>query len=270
MIKRPTLIALLSLGLVMPVASVGANSTDATSQSSPPVQAGGEMFDVLNRLEQLQSEVQQLRGLLEEQAQTIADLDRKQKNMYADLDSRIPVQPAAAQQPAVAVTPPATAEVAPVSAASPNVAQSPAVAPAQVSSAPQATAASNSPGNDKDRYQQAYEALRSGQTGQSIRMFESILVDFPNGQFSDNAQYWLAEAYKVNREVDKSKAAFTRVLTQYPTSSKVPDALLKLGYIEYEQQNLPKCREYLQKVISTFPDSPAAHLAVKKLSQMPQ
>ncbi|WP_305080118.1 YbgF trimerization domain-containing protein, partial [Methylomonas koyamae] len=45
--------------------------------------------------------MQQLRGMVEEQSQTIADLQRKQNNMYSDLDERMQAL-SAAGQPAAA------------------------------------------------------------------------------------------------------------------------------------------------------------------------
>ena len=221
--------------------------------------ADNAMFDLLARVEQLQAEVQQLRGMVEEQSQTIADLERKQKNMYADLDGRVQslVMPAPAQpQVAQPVT------VAPTVQPSPT----PPVASAAV---PAASVQNAAQGTEKERYQQAYDSLRNGHNAQAVKMFETLLVDYPAGEYADNAQYWLAEAYKVNREIDKSRAAFTKVVVQYPNSAKVPDALLKLGYIEADMQNAVKAREYLLRVTNNYPNSPAAHLAAKKLAQMP-
>lgn len=241
------------------------------------------IYELLGRLEQLQSEVQQLRGLVEEQAQTIADLERKQSNMYSDLDERIQLlssssQPA--QQAAAAPAPTTEAGQAvattPEQAASQAQTASPAAPPAQ---APTTTPgvlqmATSQPAepkqSDQERYQQAYEALRNGHNAQAIKMFESLYADNPAGEFGDNAQYWLGEAYKINREFDKAKSAFNKVIDQYPNSSKVPDALLKLGYIELEQQNPAKARDYFTRITTSYPGTTAAHLAAKKLAQMPQ
>jgi tol-pal system protein YbgF len=249
--------------------------------------ADNAIYEVLGRLEQLQSEVQQLRGMVEEQSQTIADLERKQSNMYSDLDGRVqaltpaspqPQTPAAApapqaeaappQQPAAATATPATATPPAAQAAPVPVAPAAAVETKPAATAP--TPASATQGNEKERYQQAYDTLRNGHNAQAVKMFETLLADFPAGEFADNAQYWLAEAYKINREFDKARAAFGKVVSQYPNSSKVPDALLKLGYIEFDQQNIAKARDYLTRVTTSYPGSTAAHLASKKLAQMPQ
>lgn len=235
------------------------------------------IFEVLGRLEQLQLEVQQLRGMVEEQAQTIADLERKQGNMYSDLDERIQVLNApnqAAQSPSVqpaAVSSDASQQPAqPAAVAVPVVTPPAPAAPVVESKSAEAVSAAMPQASEKERYQQAYDTLRNGRNAQAIQQFEALQADYPAGELSDNTQYWLGEAYKINREIDKARAAFSKVASQYPQSAKVPDALLKLGYIEFEQQNLAKARDYLTRVTTSYPSSTAAHLAAKKLAQMPQ
>ncbi len=261
--RKNALLTLCVSGLLISTNALSANNYSDVNQQQMPAQADNAMFDLLARVEQLQAEVQQLRGMVEEQSQTIADLERKQKNMYADLDGRVqslatpaPAQPQAAPaQPVATGTPAVQAPATPVVSAPVTNVAAPAQNPAQ--------------GTERERYQQAYDSLRNGHNAQAVKMFETLLVDYPAGEYADNAQYWLAEAYKVNREIDKSRAAFNKVIVQYPNSSKVPDALLKLGYIEADMQNSVKAREYLLRVTNNYPNSPAAHLAAKKLAQMP-
>lgn len=268
----------LCLGLT---AGVNAQSTNNLSAQTAAGQ-GGSVYDILDRLDTLQSEVQQLRGMVEEQSQTIQDLQRKQNNMYADLDNRVQsLTPATPAAPAVAqpvVVAGAQAVVAPPPVPTPTTAGAvtpPASLPIITPGAGGTTTVPGMPvnaarGDEKERYQQAYDNLRNGRNEQSVRMFESLLTDFPNGEYADNAQYWLGEAYKVNRETDKAKQAFAKVISKYPNSAKVSDALLKLGYIESEQQNYPKAREYFNRVVTSFPESAAGRLAAKKLEQLPQ
>ena len=47
------------------------------------------IYEVLNRLDQLQREIQQLRGQVEEQTHTIEVLKKQQQTMYTDLDDRL-------------------------------------------------------------------------------------------------------------------------------------------------------------------------------------
>jgi tol-pal system protein YbgF len=272
--KSALLVLLACFGLTTGAGAVQNAYQGNAAYGTPTANASDNaIFEVLGRLEQLQLEVQQLRGMVEEQSQTIADLERKQTNMYSDLDERIQViavpnqqaPGAAVQTPPVATTPAAASVVTP-----PVQPSTPAVVETKPAEAAPATPPPPQQASEKERYQQAYDTLRNGRNAQAIQMFEALQADFPTGELSDNTQYWLGEAYKINREIDKARAAFTKVASQYPQSAKVPDALLKLGYIEFDQQNLAKARDYLTRVTTSYPSSTAAHLAAKKLAQMPQ
>ena len=91
---------------------------------------------------------------------------------------------------------------------------------------------------------------------------------YPTGVYANNAQYWLGEAYRVKQDNDAARKAFNDVIEKYPDGAKVPDALLKLGYIEMDQKNPAKAREYLTRVTTDYPKSPAALLAAKKLLKL--
>jgi len=235
------------------------------------------LYEMMGRLEQLQGEVQQLTGKLEEQANLIAEMKKSQSTMYSDFDERMQkiekktegVKPSAAesspaQDGSVAteakVVEPAVAASA--AAAAPEVKQP----PVQKQEVVQASGEASAPvGDEKQQYQQAYEALRNGHNAQAIAEFNALLGKNSKGEYANNAQYWLGEAYRVNQDIDSARKAFNGVIENYPGSSKVPDALLKLGTIEIEKKNPAKAREYLTRVTADFPSSTAARLAAKKL-----
>ncbi len=150
----------------------------------------------------------------------------------------------------------AESQDAPADKAENNEASTPKPAPIQVS------------GTEKQEYQQAYNELRNGHTNESIEQFKAYLEKYPTGGYANNAQYWLGEAYRVNQDNDAARKAFNDVLEKYPDGAKVPDALLKLGYIEIDQKNMTKAREYLTRVTTDYPKSPAALLAAKKLLKL--
>jgi tol-pal system protein YbgF len=227
----------------------------------------------MGRLEQLQVEVQQLTGKVEDQTFLITDMKKRQNTMYADFDERIQAlekkleitgQAAGAGVEAPAGEAKTEAPEQPV-ATEANKEPAPAAAPA----VPKQEAVPTI-GDSKQPYQHAYDALRSGLTSQAIAEFKELLSKNPNGEFASNAQYWLGEAYRVNQDVDAARNAFNAVVDHYPGSPKVPDAMLKLGYIEMEQKNPVKARDYLTRVTVAYPESTAAHLAAKKLLVLDQ
>lgn len=245
------------------------------------------MYQVLGQIEQLQKEVRQLSGTVEEQAHDLSEFKTRQtklNKLNEDMEQRIgaleeakktaeaaaPVADAASAEAAPPPAPDAAAIPVPVPVVPPPVAAiSPPAAPAAtpapvVEAAPTPKPVAKS-GAEKAQYQQAYDSLKSGQYAKAIAAFNTFLTDFPQSDVAPNAQYWIGEAYKANHDADASRGAFNKVVANYPNSSKAPDALLKLGYLEVEANNMAKAREYLTRVTSGFPNTKAAQLATQKL-----
>ncbi len=230
--------------------AVDNSSVSNGAQYTHAAPANGVVFELLSRIEQLQREVQELRGMVEEQGYQLSEMKKRQNNIYTDLDQRLQAlangQPLPAKTVQLAGTDTAQAQQ--------TETQAKTQAPAQIS--------------EKAEYQKAYELLRNGHNSQAIKAFKAFIQQFPAGEYTDNAQYWLGEAYKVNQQPELAEAAFQKVIKQYPDSSKVPDALLKLGYIAIEQNNLAKARDYLTRVKIDYPGTAAAHLAEKRLLRL--
>jgi tol-pal system protein YbgF len=264
------------------------NSTYSNGSVGKPGKPANEsMVEVLNRLEQMQQEMQEIRGAVEEQSQDISKLDKRQNNIYSDLDLRLQrVAGATAKRvapKAMKKIPPVPKKITPaVAVASPVtndekidnpviVQEKPAVqvkptvtVPSKVTKAVD----SNSPKEQKALYQHAYEMLRNGRNVQAIEGFNKLLTLYPTGKFASNSQYWLGEAYKVTNNLEAAKIAFTKVVDSYGKSYKVPDALLKLGYIELELGNKDQAKKLLTRISRRYPNTTVAHLAKKKLLQL--
>ncbi len=257
------------------------NITSATPSNSA-------MVEMMTRMEQMQADIQQLTGKVEEQAYQIGELKKQQKNLTADFDERLgslenKTDGSTAAAPATAVvtdTPAAPAEAVPATKPSTPAVEEKRPIDAEpvagsASSKPAATVvdkpkaeAISAPDNEKQAYQQAYELLRKGKTDQSITELNGFLENYPSSNLANNAQYWLGEAYRVKKDNEAARKAFNIVIDKYPQSSKIPDALLKLGYIEMDQSHTDQAREYFNKVTSNYPDTPAALYANKKLRAM--
>lgn len=258
----------------------------------PEKPAGDAMNEVLNRLEQMQQEMQELRGSMEEQAQSIDKVNKRQNNIYTDLDQRVEQlseedtgqQPVAADviekpiapvnnvvAPKVPASPVAVTQESPTVTGVPavqEVAKAKPVVPAAEPSKDNSTTELTASKDQKELYQHAYEMLRNGHNIQAIEGFNKLLTLYPKGKFASNSQYWLGEAYKVTNNLEAAKIAFSKVVESYGKSYKVPDALLKLGYIELEQGNHAKAKQLLTRISRRYPNTTVAHLANKKLLQL--
>jgi tol-pal system protein YbgF len=95
------------------------------------------------------------------------------------------------------------------------------------------------------------------------------LTAYSGSDLADNAQYWLGEAYYVTRDYEKASIAFRTVGQQWPDSRKAADALLKLGFSEFELKRYAQARAALNEVKTRFPESDAARLASERLQRIP-
>ena len=60
------------------------------------------------------------------------------------------------------------------------------------------------------------------------------------------------------------------MLTQFPQHTKAKDALLKIGFIQYENKQWQQARKSLQQVTANYPGTTVASLAAKRLDRMKQ
>jgi tol-pal system protein YbgF len=110
--------------------------------------------------------------------------------------------------------------------------------------------------------------LKDGQYEQAITEFQSFLSQYPSGDFSDNARYWLGEANYATRRYNIAVQEFRKLLEQSPGSSKSADAMLKLGYAYYELGEWDSARKTLTDVTNRHANSTAARLAESRLQKM--
>jgi tol-pal system protein YbgF len=123
-------------------------------------------------------------------------------------------------------------------------------------------------GSDRDNYQAAFELLKQQRYEPAGLAFQQFLKSFPDSELADNAQYWLAESYYVTKRFEDALVSFQVVVDDYPRSRKVADALLKIGYCDYELKRWDAARAALGRVQADFPETTAARLAGQRLQRM--
>jgi tol-pal system protein YbgF len=225
--------------------------------TQPPAPASNaSMIGMYNRLEQLQREVREMRGLLEEQTYLIESLKKRQRDLYLDTDRRIVELESGKEKPTGAII----NTVAGASAVD-GKEDTPAITP---------TPAPTTKKDDKLAYSKALSGLKPGNYQQSITEFSDFVVSFPDSIYLPNALYWLGEASYVTRDFKRAADEFTKVISQFPSHAKAKDAMLKLGFIQYENKQWKESRETLEKLVSSYPGTTAATLAQKRLDLLKQ
>ncbi|HEY2462604.1 MAG TPA: tol-pal system protein YbgF [Steroidobacteraceae bacterium] len=217
------------------------------------VMANQSLLEVANQLEALRADVRGMHNDVDQLNNALETGRKQQRDMYADLDQRMKNLESRS-----------SAAGAAGSAAGGATAAGSAGAPAAAGTA----AGASDSGEDKGAYQAAFNLLKDGQYDRAIVAFQKFLVAYPDSSLSDNAQYWLGEAYYVNKAYPEAEASFQRVVDKYPQSRKLGDALLKIGFCRYELKQWQSAREVLGQVVARFTDTPAARLAQQRLDKM--
>jgi len=209
------------------------------------------LIELSMQIDQLRAQAHALRGEVETLRYESDNGADRQRQLYLDVDGRLQ-----------------TFEVAQARAADP-----PPAAISDLSAEDPVPLASRPPvvsGSDQDNYQLAFDLLRNGHYVESAAAFDRFLVVFPSSPLADNAQYWLAETYYVQRQFTNALPRFQALVDRYPDSTKLPDALLKIGFCSYELQHWDAGRAALERVAREFPETTAARLASQRLERLTQ
>jgi tol-pal system protein YbgF len=214
------------------------------------VVANQSLLDLANQGESLRNDLRAMHNDVDQLTNSLEANRKQQKDLYADLDRRMKNLESHG--------------VAGGGAGSGAAGTGDAGAGAAAAGADSAAGASD----DKAAYQTAFGLLKDSQYDRAIAAFQKFLAAYPSSPLADNAQYWLGEAYYVNRSFPEAQNAFQRVVDKYPQSRKRPDALLKIGYCEYELKQWDLAKATLSQVATQFPDAPAGRLAQQRLDKM--
>lgn len=244
----------------------GAPVPAGASQTSQAAGAGASdrrLSELFYQLQVLQQEVQELRGLVEEQSYQLNRLARDQKEQYIDLDRRVAGLTtgtaagagisAGLPQPGGVTTDPTTPGTAAGSTSGFGT------APAAGGAVAQPGAGSSA--SEREAYQSAFDLMKGRNFEESIAAFNRLVVDYPNGQYTPNAFYWLGELYLAQQETEQARQSFMQVINLYPDHPKVPDTLYKLGVAYHRLGDTNRAMEYFAQVQSRYPQSSAAGLA---------
>lgn len=217
------------------------------------------LADLQRRVDSQEKELQLLRGNLETVQYDTKGLQQWLKLMGKPSDNPIPSTQALSDPPegALQELPAQTAQ-----AAQTMTSVSP---PPSVGVFPSQAGTEETP---QKLYDAAFSLLKGGQHEASRKKFNHFLEVFPNDTLADNAQYWIGELYSVQKRYREALVAFNQVLVRWPSSSKVPACLLKIGFAFYELGDMQNAHTSLTRLVTDYPNSPAVTMAQQRLQDI--
>jgi len=206
------------------------------------------VLDLASSIESLRADVAKMRGQLEVVANQIETADKRQKDLYLDIDTRIRKLEEAREQAAAAAAAAAAAK------------------PAQPADA--ASSAESAQAGEMRAYQAALDQFKLGNYSLAVAAMQGFLVTYPNSSLAPNAQYWIGMAHSGQRDYKNAIAAQRKLLASWPESEKAPDALLSIASSQETMGDRRNAQKTLEEVISRYPKCSAAASAKQRLAAL--
>ncbi len=199
-------------------------------QSQQIQQIRNSLLDLSNQIEQMNSEIAQIRGRQDASTQQLNDALAKIKASQSDLTQRLkPFEPVQVQIGGQTYT----------------------VQPAE-----------------KAAFDQALAAFRGGDFAGSEGQLKSFLSQYPASAYVPDARYWLANAQYAQKQYKDAVATFQSLIHDSPNSTRLPEAMLGMANCQIELRQIAAARRTLSTLVKTYPQSDAAQAGRDRLAKL--
>ncbi len=186
-------------------------------------------LDLQGQLDQLKTDMRTLRGQNEELAHGLQDAEKREKDFYVDLDTRVRRFESAA---------PSATDVA-------------------------ASSDPSDPVPENRAYEAAYGNVKAGNNASALKALQDFLQKFPASVQVPNVLYWLGETQYALKDSKSAAATYEKLLSGYAYAPKAADAMLSLAICQADLKLKATSQKTLKQLIAKYPNTPAADKARK-------
>jgi len=222
-------------------AEINSQQTDTDKQQTRT------MLDLQSQIDNMNAELRSLRGQNEELTHSMQDADKRQKDFYIDLDTRL-------------------RHFETVEAVAPPTLVAPVAVPAAV--AESGVAATDDPAVANRAYEAGHSLFKAGKHQDAIKVFQEFLGKFPDSVYVPNAHYEMGADYFVLNDYQNALSSYQLLVKKYAFSPKAPEAMLGMVDCQQELKDAAAVKKTLKQLIAKFPASEAASEAKKRLATL--
>lgn len=198
------------------------------------------MLDMQAQIDSLRNEIRDLRGQNEELAHGLEAAEKREKDFYTDLDTRLrrfeteekAVQAAAAAKPAA---PPAADPFDPVP--------------------------------ENRTFESAYGLYQKADYEGAVKAFQDFIRKYPDSVHAPNANYWLGDALFALQDYKGALAVYEGLLRVVPDYPRAADVMYTIAGCQQELKQTAAMKKTLKRLIAKYPESDAAEKAKKLLAK---
>ena len=203
------------------------------------------MLDLQAQIEAQNAELRRLQGLNEELGHSLQDAEKRQKDFYIDLDTRLR-HFESAEAAALAAPPP------------------PPPPPDKSADAAEV----DSPAMENRAYEAAYKLFKAGKHQNAIEASQEFLKKFPESVHTPNVHYEMGGAYFALKDYKNALANYQLLASKYSFSPKAPDAMLDAADCQEALKDKEAAKKTLKQIIARYPGSETATEARKRLATL--
>lgn len=185
-------------------------------------------LQLATQVEQLQRQIELMRGQIETLSKQLADSQQAQRNLSQDLSEQ--------QQRG------------------------------GLPGAPDAAGLLGASGEEQAAYDQAIDLFRNGAYKESAAALGQFVQRYPQSTYAPTAQFYWGSSLYAAKEYKSAIGQLQTMVKNWPDSQRAPDALLVIAGSQIELNDLSGARATLQRIISQYANSQAAATARDRLS----
>ncbi len=112
------------------------------------------------------------------------------------------------------------------------------------------------------------DQLLKGGNASARSAFNELITKYPTSEYVPEAMFYTAQAYAAERNFTAADAEYTSLIAKYPSSPRVPTAMYKRALQMQASKRNSEARKLYQDIIKRYPRSDEAALADERLQSM--
>lgn len=192
------------------------------------------MLDLQMQLEAVNTELRRLQGQNEELVHNLQDAEKRQKDFYVDLDTRLRRVESGGGAALERVDGPRAAD----------------------------------PAGENRAFEAAYNLYKAENYQKATAAFADFLKHYPQSAHEANVRYWMGNAYFLLKDCKNSVGSYQALIEEYQDHPRVPESMLNIADCQLDLKNKTAAKKTLKQLISQFPGSDASEKAKKRLAKI--
>lgn len=198
------------------------------------------LVDMQSQVEALKQEISRLKGDLELATHNLDLVQQRQKDLYADTDSRLRKIESA---PAPAAQVPVAEPAAPVAAAEKE-------------------------SEEQKRLDAANALSKESKHKDAFGAYDKFLKDYPDSPMAAEALYGLGYSQFALKNYKSAIATQQKLLEMHADSAKAPDAMLNMANSQIQLGQVAAAKKTLRDLLKNYPNSDVTPIAQKRLKAL--